>query len=133
MEVCNTVGNKKAPGLDGILNISLKAAIKGALSLFLAVYNTCLKGGTFHMKWKQQRLVLLPKEKKFPHDLSSYRRFCMIDTAGKILKRIVYQRIEAAVNPLLANNQYGLRRGRSNLDAINLIVNTATDAVTGIR
>ena len=49
----------------------------------------------------------------------------MLDTAGKIFERIIYQRIEAVVDPLLADNQYGFRKGRSTLDAINLVVNTA--------
>lgn len=133
MEACNRVGNKKAPGLDGIPNVSLKAAIKEAPSLFLAAYNTCLKEGTFPMKWKQQRLVLLPKGKKPPDEPSSYRPLCMLDTAGKILERIVHQRIEAAVDPLLASNQYGFRKGRSTLDAINLVINTAKDAIAGTR
>ncbi|CAD6216895.1 GSCOCG00012895001-RA-CDS, partial [Cotesia congregata] len=64
MEACNRVGNNKAPGLDGIPNIALKTAIKAAPTLFLEVYNKCLKEGTFPRKWKQQRLVLLLKGKK---------------------------------------------------------------------
>ncbi|GBP54611.1 Retrovirus-related Pol polyprotein from type-1 retrotransposable element R1 [Eumeta japonica] len=63
MEVCNSVGNNKAPGLDGVPNIALKTSIKAAPELFFDVYNTCLKEETFPRKWKQQRLVLLPKGK----------------------------------------------------------------------
>lgn len=133
MEACNRVGNNKAPGLDGIPNIALKTAIKAAPTLFLDVYDKCLKEGTFPRKWKQQRLVLLPKGKKPPEEPSSYRPLCMLDTAGKIFERIIHQRIEAVVEPLLAENQYGFRKGRSTLDAINLVVRTAKDAITGTR
>ncbi|GBP95658.1 Putative 115 kDa protein in type-1 retrotransposable element R1DM [Eumeta japonica] len=102
MEACNRVGNNKAPGLDGVPNIALKKSIKAAPELFLDVYNTCLKEGTFPRKWKQQRLVLLPKGKKPPEEPS-------------------------------ANNQYEFRRGRSTLDAINLVVYIAKDAIAGTR
>ncbi|GBP06855.1 Putative 115 kDa protein in type-1 retrotransposable element R1DM [Eumeta japonica] len=57
----------------------------------------------------------------------------MLDTAGKILERIIHQRIEAVVDPLLIDNQYGFRRGRSTLDAINLVVGTAKEAIAGTR
>ncbi|CAD6225560.1 GSCOCG00011830001-RA-CDS, partial [Cotesia congregata] len=92
-----------------------------------------LEEGTFPRKWKQQRLVLLPKGKKPPDQPSSYRPLCMIDTAAKILERIIHRRIEAVVDPLLADNQYGFRKGRSTLDAISLVVNTARNAIAGTR
>ncbi|GBP19734.1 Retrovirus-related Pol polyprotein from type-1 retrotransposable element R1 [Eumeta japonica] len=104
MEACNRVGNNKAPGLDGIPNIALKTAIKTLPKLFLDTYSTCLNEGTFPRKWKQQRLVLLPKGKKPPEEPSSYRPLCMLDTAG-----------------------------RSTLDAINLVVGTAKEAIAGTR
>ncbi|GBP05040.1 Probable RNA-directed DNA polymerase from transposon X-element [Eumeta japonica] len=107
--------------------------IKAAPSLFLEAYNSCLKEGTFPRKWKQQRLVLLPKGKKPPEEPSSYRPLCMLDTASKIFERIIHQRIDAVVDPLLADNQYGFRKGRSTLDAISLVVNTAKEAIAGTR
>lgn len=99
MEACGRVKNTKAPGLDGILNTALKTAVNAMPGIFLDVYNTCLQEGTFPAKWKQQRLVLLPKERKPLDEPSSYRPLCMLDTAGKILERIVHKRIEAAVEP----------------------------------
>ncbi|XP_015509714.2 uncharacterized protein LOC107216897 [Neodiprion lecontei] len=133
MEACNRVGNNKAPGLDGIPNIALKTSIKAAPKLFLETYDSCLKEGIFPRRWKQQRLVLLPKGKKPPDEPSSYRPLCMLDTAGKILERIIHQRIDAVVDPLLSENQYGFRKGRSTLDAIDLVVNTAKEAIAGKR
>ncbi|GBP28856.1 Putative 115 kDa protein in type-1 retrotransposable element R1DM [Eumeta japonica] len=96
-------------------------------------YSTYLKEGTFPRKWEQQRLVLLPKGKKQPEEPSFYRPFCILDTAGKILESIIHQIIEAVVDPLLADNQYGFRKGRSTLDAINLVVGTAKEAIAGTR
>lgn len=133
LEACNRVGSSKAPGLDGIPNIALKAAIRATPELFLDVYNTCLKEGTFPNKWKRQRLVLLPKGKMPPENPTSHRPLCMLDTIGKVLERIVHQRLEAVVESHLADNQFGFRKGRSTLDAIDLVVKTAKQAICGSR
>lgn len=133
LEACNRIGDKKAPGLDSIPNVALKAAIKTSPPVFLDVYNTCIQEGTFPDRWKRQRLVLLPKGNKPPEDPSSYRPLCMLDTAGKVLERIIHGRIEAVVESQLADNQYGFRRGRSTVDAIDLVVNTAKEAISGTR
>jgi len=127
------VGNNKAPGMDGIPNVALKTAVKAALAMFLDIYNVCLKEGTFPEKWKWQRLVLLPKGKKPPDEPSSYRPLCMLDTAGKVFERIIHNRIEKVADPLLAINQYGFRRSRSTVDAINKVVNRAKEAISGKR
>ncbi|XP_011309785.1 uncharacterized protein [Fopius arisanus] len=128
MEACKRVGNSKAPGLDGIPNIALKLAINT-----MPEHNECLREGIFPAMWKQQRLVLLLKANKPPDEPSSYRPLCMLDTAGKILERLIHQRIDAAVEPALVGNQYGFRKSRSTVDAINLAVETARKAIAGER
>ncbi|GBP69477.1 Retrovirus-related Pol polyprotein from type-1 retrotransposable element R1 [Eumeta japonica] len=89
--------------INAIANVA--SAIKEAPSLFLAVYNTCLKESIFPMKLKQQSLLLLPKGKRPLYEPSFYRPPCMLETTGKILERIVHQRIEAA-DPLLVLDTY---------------------------
>ncbi|KMQ81805.1 reverse, partial [Lasius niger] len=54
----------------------------------------------------------------------------MLDTAGKVLERIIHRRIEEVAEQHLADNQYGFRKGRSTLDAIDLVVNIARDAIS---
>jgi len=81
-------GNKKATRIDNIPNIAIKTAIKAALAMFVDMYNACLNEGIFLERWKWQRLVLLLKG-NIPPDDPSYRSLCMLDTAGKVLKRII--------------------------------------------
>ena len=126
----NRVGNNKAPGMDNIPNVVLKTAIKAAPEIFLD--NTCLAEGIFPERWKRQRLVLLPKNNKPPDDPSSYRPLCMLNTPGKILERFIFNRIEAAAGHLLADNQYGFRKGRS-IDAINQVAGKIKEAISGKR
>ncbi|GBP11932.1 hypothetical protein EVAR_74556_1 [Eumeta japonica] len=66
IKACNRVGNKNAPEFNEMLKGTSKMVIKSAPALFLDVYNAYFKKGTFPQKWKQQRLVLLPKGKKSP-------------------------------------------------------------------
>ena len=80
---CSRLGNKKAPGLDGIPNIALKR---------LHMYNRCLQEDYFPTKWKTQRLALLLKGNKPSDEPSAYRPLCMFDSAGKVLERIMYMR-----------------------------------------
>ncbi|CAB0038342.1 unnamed protein product, partial [Trichogramma brassicae] len=74
--------------------------------------------------WKRQRLVLLPKPGKPPEEPSSYRPLCMLDTAGKILERIICDRLEAITESPegLSDHQYGFRKGRSTINAIENVI-----------
>ena len=127
------LGNKKAPGPDGIPNVALKSAIKLAPDMFLHMYNRCLQEGYFPEKWKLQRLVLLLKGKKPPDEPSAYRPLCMLDSVGKILERIMYTRMEVIAERHLSDRQFGFRKGRATIDAINLVIKTAKDAISGDR
>ncbi|CAB0037913.1 unnamed protein product [Trichogramma brassicae] len=89
------IKERSAPGPDGIPNPALKIAIAVRPDIFLRVYTMCLETGVFPSGWKRQRLVLLPKPGKPPDEPSSYRPLCMLDTAGKILERIICDRLEA--------------------------------------
>ena len=57
----------------------------------------------------------------------------MLDIPEKMLKLFIFNRIEAAVEHLLADNQYGFRNRRSTVDAINQVVSKGTEAITGVR
>lgn len=134
-KACNRLGNQKAPGPDNIPNAALKAAIQATPDLFVDLYDSCLKEGRFPDGWKRQRLVLIPKAKKLSEDASSYRPICMLDSAGKILERIICDRLEEAIADSggLAQHQYGFRKARSTIDAIQLVVDIANKAIEGRR
>ena len=58
---------------------------------------------------------------------------CMLDSSGKTLGRFIFNRIETAIGHLLADNQYGLRKGRSTVNAINQVVDKGKEAISGNR
>ena len=75
----------------------------------------------------------MPKGNKPPDEPSSYRPLCMLDSSGKTLEHFIFNRIEAATGHFLADNQYGIRKGRSTIDAINQVVGKGNEAISGKR
>lgn len=129
----NSLRNKKAPGPDGIPGEALRSACRVAPELLLRMYNTCLKAGVFCSRWKVARLVLISKGKGDISAPSSYRPLCMLDTAGKVLEKLLQPRLLSAVRAAgdLSDRQYGFRRGRSTIDAIQEVVEAVKLAEEG--
>jgi hypothetical protein len=116
--------NRKAPGPDGIPNEVLKMVYRQDPSLLLRMYNSCLAAGVFSSRWKCAKLVLINKGKGDPELPSSYRPLCMLDTAGKVLEKLIRARLTAAIKAAgdLSPKQYGFRVGLSTVDAIQEVV-----------
>lgn len=116
--------DRKAPGPDGIPNEVLKLVFQLCPHVLLTVFNACLKVGVFPTRWKVARLVLISKGKGDPDNPSAYRPLCMLDTAGKLLERLIRSRLNAAVKDAggLAPKQYGFRAGLSTADAVLEVV-----------
>ena len=103
--VCREMKINKAPGIDGISTIALRAAIE----LFRQVFDACIQERMFPRTWKRQRLVLIPKGNN-PQDTSGYSPLRMIDTARKLLQRIICRRLEAFLGEeFLSDHQFGFR------------------------
>lgn len=130
-EIAKSLKVGKAPGPDGIPNLAIKAAITKAPDMFRSALQKCLDEGVFPEIWKRQSLVLLPKAGKPPGDPSAYRPICLLDTAGKVLERVILNRLvkytEGAAG--LSSNQFGFRKGRSTVDAVLSVTKTAEIAL----
>lgn len=125
--------NGKAPGPDGVPAEALKEAVRASPQLMLNMYNSCLKAGIFSQRWKRQKLVLIDKGKGGPRTASSYRPLCMLDTAGKLMEKLLRGRLNDAITEAggLAQRQYGFRPGRSTVDAVRDVVATVQEAWKG--
>lgn len=122
-----TLGNRKAPGPDGIPVEVVKEIAKECPYLLLNMYNSCLRAGIFGQRWKLQRLVLLDKGKGPPITPSSFRPLCMLDNVGKLYEKLLRTRLRAAVKEAggLSKNQHGFRVGHSTIGAIAEVVEAA--------
>lgn len=132
-QAVSSLQNKKAPGPDGIPSEALKAVGRYNPQLLLDMYNSCLRTGSFPKRWKEQRLVLISKGKGDPGLPSSYRPLCMLDTAGKLLEKLLKPRLLSAVQAAgdLSDKQYGFRKGRSTIEAAQSIVDVGMSARQG--
>ncbi|XP_062713362.1 uncharacterized protein LOC134290278 [Aedes albopictus] len=121
---------ERAPGPDGIPNVALKAAIYENPDMFRSTIQHCIEEGSFPDIWKRQKLVLLPKPGKLPGDPSAYRPICLLDTVGKLLERVVLNRLTKYTESEsgLSELQFGFRKGRSTVDAIRTIVDAMQTA-----
>lgn len=118
-------GKNKAPGLDAIdLNLWLKIA--AAFPNFLPrVFNKCVELGTFPRAWKKGEVILILKPNRDPNDHNSYRPIILLPIVGKILEKILTQRLSHFLenNHFIPPNQYGFRPGLSTLHALNNVCN----------
>ncbi|KAL4082363.1 hypothetical protein QTP88_030019 [Uroleucon formosanum] len=128
----------KAPGPSGIPNVVLRALVTTQPHAVLRALNACLEALTFPPKWKRARLVLLKKGPDKPPDVpSSYRPICMLDTPGKLLERLLLQRLEEHMDAhggrRRAPNQFGFRKGVSTESAIGRVLEIAAGAAATPR
>lgn len=123
-EAASSLANRKAPGPDGIPAEVLKVMARVCPQLLLNMYNKCLKEGIFPKQWTIQKLVLINKGKGDPNSPSSYRPLCMLDTAGKLLEKLLKARLQSVIQVAgdLSSRQYGFRKGRSTVDAVQEVV-----------
>jgi len=112
-----------APGPDGITNDVLKCYTRCKPDFLLKVYNKCLSEGIFPATWKSARLVLLKKGDKPPDQPSSYRPLCILDCPGKLLEKVIDNRLRTFLesNNGLDERQFGFRKGRSTTDAVHTL------------
>ena len=72
-------------------------------------------------------MVAIPKPAKPVGDPNSYRPISLICVSYKILKRLIYARVEPLIDPLLPKEQGGFRCGKSTVDQVVLLTQNIED------
>lgn len=116
-EAISRIKNKRAPGPDRIPPEIAKAAAYAESVAILQVYNTLIMKGEFPKEWKKAKLVLIQK----PGSLK-YRPICLLDVFGKLFERLIADRVYEEVKDKIYIHQYGFRRGRSTIDAMQEVM-----------
>lgn len=75
---------------------SLKAIAHTCSHVLLNAYNACLKEVVFPQEQKAQKLVLISKGKRVPRTPGAYDPLCLLNTAGKLLEKLLKPRLLAA-------------------------------------
>jgi hypothetical protein len=126
LTVINNQNHKKAPGEDGMSADIIKRINNKEPKFLTNIYNQCLKLNHFPKAWKTSIVKVIPKSgKKDYRDPGSYRPISLISVFGKILEKLIIQRINYFLRSkdLLNQNQFGFTEQKSTEIAIQKTVN----------
>jgi ribonuclease HI len=128
--IAETSSAGKATGRDPISNTILRHLPEAFLPIILRVFNHIWQSGTIPQEWKIAQIVPIPKADKPPNLTSSYRPIALTSHLGKLLERVVKNRLSYLLekNGLLPNCQAGFRRGRHCQEHILHIIQNVKDA-----
>ncbi|GBM81847.1 Retrovirus-related Pol polyprotein from type-1 retrotransposable element R1 [Araneus ventricosus] len=115
MSVIKIMARRKAPGLDNITTEIVEEVHKKSPFILRIIFNKCLQLGSFPRAWKTAKLVLINKPDKDPEIPKSYRPICLISVIGKVLDKLLPQRIThlLVTRNMLHPNQHGFRKEKS--------------------
>ena len=97
-----------APGEDGIIGEVYKSAFEIFPKYLTAIYNCCLRIGEFPKRWKKAKLIPSVKPgKENSNNVSKFRPISLLNIGGKVLEKLLINRINYIFTNDLNNNQYG--------------------------
>ena len=108
---------KKAPGPNGITNEVVKLIFKAVPKKITLFYKECLRKGSFPVKWKLAKVIRITKSGKESGDPSKYRPISLLNTEGKVLEKLLIQRMHHVYTTEALKKQYGLTPKKSKVDA----------------
>ena len=111
---------RKAPGLDGITGEMMKRVWYSIPDFIEDLYHSCMTNNYFPDEWKVGNVVpLLKSPDLIRSNPSSYRLIVLLPILGKVLERMMVQRIKQRLPDEAAfhASQFGFVQGRSTEDA----------------
>ena len=112
-----TLRSGKAAGPDEIPAEAIKSDIETAVQMLYSLFSKIWEKEEVPAQWKEGIIIKLPKKGDF-RDCSNYRGIMLLSTPGKVLNRILLERMKEAVDPKLRDQHAGFRRNRSCADQI---------------
>jgi hypothetical protein len=96
------------------------------------MYTGCLNRGFFPISWKRTKLFPITKpDKDNSKDVTNFRPISLINTGGKVLEKILINRINHHVfaQNYMNNNQYGFTPQKSKIDRAMAVKNVVLDGL----
>ena len=111
--------NDKSEGPDGVaVEIDKYAAGIEARGTLLQIFNSILESGNVPANLKDVIITVLHKGKGNKEDCNNYRGISLMSHRGKILERLILNRLKPALEYIVPNNQFGFSEGVGTADAI---------------
>ena len=120
---------RKTPGPDGIHNEMLKQLGTKGKKVVLNYINLTWKQGQLPSSWKIATIVPILKKNKSPAELSSYRPISLTSCLGKVVERMINQRLYwwLEASKLLNVHQAGFRSGHRTEDQLFTLTQKVID------
>ena len=112
-----TLRNGKAAGPDEIPAEALKTDVESAVSILHSLFTKIWEKEEVPAQWREGLVIKLPKKGDL-RDCGNYRGIMLLSVPGKVLNRVLLERMKEAVDPKLRDQQAGFRRNRSCADQI---------------
>ncbi|CAH2208052.1 jg10111, partial [Pararge aegeria aegeria] len=114
---------KKAPGREGLTPDICLQAIKVDPDAYLALANKCLEIGYFPKIWKIATVVVLRKPGKEDYtNPKAYWPIGLLPVLGKILEKLIINRIKWYILPRLSTRQFGFTPQKSTEDSLYVLL-----------
>ena len=107
----------KAAGPDDIPPEVLKADISTIAGILKNIFDRIWEGEVFPKDWREGYMVKIPQKGDL-HDCNNYRGIMLLSAPGKVLSRVILERLKAALEPVFRDEQAGFRSQRSCADQI---------------
>jgi hypothetical protein len=130
-DLLRTTANKSAPGTSGISWSLLKKGWGAVKDHLILTYNACLLLGHHPARWKEAKVVAIPKPDKPDYSLpKAHRPISLLETMSKLLEKAVAKRMQHDIvrHELIHANQFGGRAHSSCLDAGLALIHDVQDA-----
>jgi hypothetical protein len=102
--------DKSAPGSSGIGWSLLKKGWDTVQDHLIEVFNACLSLGHHPARWKEAKVVAIPKPDKLDYSLpKAHRPISLLETMSKLLEKVVAKHMQhdIVVHELIHTNQFG--------------------------
>ena len=116
-QVIQSLKNGKAPGSDLLCPEFFKVAPAFSASVLHPLFEAIWLTGKVPDDWKRGIIIKIPKKGTLT-DCNNWRGITLLSVPGKILGKIIYNRVCAAVDDHLRKEQAGFRKGRGCVDHI---------------
>ena len=117
-----------SPGQDQVSNYLLKKLPFPQLTSLTSLFNVSLHSSYIPIAWKIGVSCPILKPGKDPCQIPSCRPITMLSCIGKVLERIIQQRLEYFLenNQVFNSSQLGFRKGYGTTEALATIINFIT-------
>jgi hypothetical protein len=119
-QIIENFNPRKALGPDGITSEIVTLIFKSIPKTVTPIYSECLKRGCFPKNWKIAKIIPITKPgREGSTDPSKYRPISLLNIGGKVLEKLLINRIVHHVykTVFLNDNQFGFTPPKSTTDA----------------